>query len=89
MTISGYEKGNKVPADKFFQIADALNHHVFDIDGQKFSVNRADVEIEKGGEQLHFNFSGEYASSHASVKISPGKITVEFNAAKSSPGRQR
>lgn len=81
MTLDGYEKGNKIPADKFLRIADALDHRVFDVDGQKFSVNRSDSQSRKTEEQMFFNFSGEYTNSRATVKIASGKITVAFNAA--------
>jgi len=79
-TIEGYEAGNRIPADKFLRLADALNHQTFEVDGYKFNVTRSDVETPKGGEQLNLNFSGEYLYSRATVKISPGRITVAFDA---------
>ena len=79
-TIEGYEGGNRIPADKFLRLADALNSQTFEVDGHKFSVSRSDVGTPKGGEQLNLNFSGEYSSSRATVKISPSRITLAFDA---------
>jgi len=83
-TIEGYEAGNKIPADNFLRIADALDHHNFDVDGHTFTVGRATAEDSKAarGEQLRLDFSGEYDYSKATVKISPGKITVAFDCAR-------
>jgi transcriptional regulator with XRE-family HTH domain len=84
-TIEGYEKGNKIPADKFLLLADALDHHTFAVDGQEFTVGRsvrgAAQEI---AEQMRLNFLGEYTYSKASVRIGPGRITVSFDASKPS-----
>lgn len=80
-TIKGYEKGNKIPADNFLRIADALNHHTFEVDGFKFTVGRSDkvVSILAASEQLRLEFFKEYDYSKASVRIGPGKITVSFD----------
>lgn len=80
-TIGGYEAGNKIPADNFLRIADALNHHSFEVDGYKFTVGRSDkvVSILAASEQLRLEFFKEYDYSKASVRIGPGKITVSFD----------
>ncbi len=90
-SIAGYEKGNRIPADKFLRIADALNHRTFKIDGESFNVSRVAEEMPDAarGEQLRLNFSGEYGYSRASVRISPGKIEVAFDGAKSSASMRR
>jgi transcriptional regulator with XRE-family HTH domain len=79
-TIKGYESGNKIPADNFLRIADALDHHTFQVDGQRFTVGRSDkvVSILAASEQLKLDLSQEYDYSKASINISPGKITVSF-----------
>jgi transcriptional regulator with XRE-family HTH domain len=85
-TIAGYEKGNKIPADNFLRIADALQHHAYEIDGNFFSVERTDLmrKVPARDEQLTLDFSGEYDYSRASIRIHPGKITVSFDGVRSS-----
>jgi transcriptional regulator with XRE-family HTH domain len=80
-TIDGYEGGKKIPADNFLRIADALNHHTFEVDGYKFTVGRSDkvLTILAASEQLKLEFFKEYDYSKASVRIGPGKITVSFD----------
>ena len=80
-TIDGYETGKKIPADNFLRIADALNHHTFEVDGYKFTVGRSDkvLTILAASEQLKLEFFKEYDYSKASVRIGPGKITVSFD----------
>lgn len=87
-TIAGYEKGNKIPADNFLRIADALQHHAYEIDGNFFNVARMDLmqEVPAKGEQLTLDFSGEYDYSRASIRLAPGKITVSFDGVRSSLG---
>ena len=84
-TIKGYEGGKKIPADKFLQLADALNHHSFRVDGNEFTVTRADstTPVSANREQLKLDFTGEYGYSRASVRIGPGKITVSFDGVRS------
>lgn len=85
-TIEGYEAGNRVPADNFLRIADALNHQTFTVDGQSFTVSREGAQSLKPtkGEQLKLDFSGEYDYSRATVRIGPGRITLAFDATRSS-----
>ncbi len=81
-TIKGYEEGGrKIPADNFLRIADALDHHTFEVDGYKFTVGRSDkvLTILAASEQLKLEFFKEYDYSKASVRIGPGKITVSFD----------
>jgi len=81
-TIEGYEEGGrKIPADNFLRIADALDHHTFEVDGYKFTVGRSDkvLTILAASEQLKLEFFKEYDYSKASVRIGPGKITVSFD----------
>jgi len=81
-TIAGYEKGNKIPADSFLRIADVLQHHAYEVDGNLFRVGRMDSPpgASERVEQLKLDFSAEYNYSVASVRIGPGKITVSFEA---------
>jgi transcriptional regulator with XRE-family HTH domain len=83
-TIEGYEAGNKIPADKFLRLAEALNHHTFTIDGNQFMVSRSDAlpPDSKQAEQMNLNFLGEYDYSKASIRISPGRIMVSFEGAR-------
>ena len=80
-TIDGYETGKKIRAENFLRIADALNHHTFEVDGYKFTVGRSDkvLTILAASEQLKLEFFKEYDYSKASVRIGPGKITVSFD----------
>jgi transcriptional regulator with XRE-family HTH domain len=84
-TIAGYEKGNKIPADNFLRIADALKHHTYEVGGNLFSVGRTHTArgVPLASEQLSLDFSGEYGYSFARVKIGPGKIIVSFDAVRS------
>jgi transcriptional regulator with XRE-family HTH domain len=82
-TISGYEAGTSVPtADKLAKLALALNLHFVEIDSCRFWISRVEpVEAAPvTGEQLSLDFTGEYSYSRASLKISPGRITVVFDA---------
>lgn len=91
-TIGEYERGIKVPeADKLAKIANALNHFTFRIDEYTFTINPSDAARERAthDEQLPLDFSGEYSYAKASVKISPGRISVVFNAAKTMTPRVR
>jgi transcriptional regulator with XRE-family HTH domain len=83
-TIEGYEAGNKIPAHKFLLLADALDHHEFSVDDDQYTVMRLDKAPigSRTPEQLKLNFSGEYNYSKASIRISPGRITVLFDGAK-------
>jgi len=84
-TIEGYEKGNKIPADAFLRIADALEHPTFNIDNYNFEVSRTNGRgrsVAETADQMKFNFSGQHQSSRATVKIGPGRITVSFDANK-------
>lgn len=85
-TIAGYEKGNKIPADNFLRIADALQHHAYEVDGNSFRVGRMESThgVPEKDEQLELKFSSEYDHSVASVRIGPGKITVSFDAFRNS-----
>ncbi len=81
-TIEGYEAGTKIPAHTFLRIAEALKQYVFDVDGKKYRVERPDEQRSDSKEQMNFNFSAGYTTSHATVKIGPGTITVAFDARK-------
>jgi transcriptional regulator with XRE-family HTH domain len=80
-SIAGYEKGKRIPADKFLRIADALDRHTFKIDGNSFTVTRMAAERPDTGrnEQLKLDFSGEYRYSNAKVRIRPGRLEVFFS----------
>ncbi|SRR5712691_8736216 len=83
--IGGYEAGASVPtADKLARLADVLNLHSFEVNGYWFSITRIEHQpsatLPPSSEQLKFDFSATYTSSKASVKISPGRITVVFDA---------
>jgi len=90
-TISGYEAGTTVPtADKLARLALALNIHFVEIDTCRFWISRVEpAEIAPHtGDQLSLDFSEEYGYSRASLKISPGRITVVFDAVKDQPRPQ-
>lgn len=84
-TIEGFESGNKIPADRFLRIAAALNCHTFEVDGDKFEVNRVEQTKSVAGPQLKLEFSEEYTYSRAAVRIGPGRITVSFEGKKTAP----
>lgn len=80
-TIGGYESGESIPtADKLAKIAGALDIHAFEVDGYRFTITRKErVAPFRPGEQLTLDFSGEYAFSKATVRLSPGRINISFD----------
>jgi transcriptional regulator with XRE-family HTH domain len=84
-TISGFEAGISVPtADKLARLAVTLNIHFVEVDGCRFWISRIEPEamLVPSTDQLKLEFNGEYAYSRASLKISPGRITVVFDGVK-------
>jgi transcriptional regulator with XRE-family HTH domain len=89
-TIADYEAGESVPkADTLAKIADALDHHIFEIDGHRFTITRNEkIRGALSGEQLALDFVGEYAFSKATVRLSPGRINISFDGATPTPFQQ-
>jgi transcriptional regulator with XRE-family HTH domain len=84
-TIVAYEAGDSVPtADKLARLATELSIHFVEVDGFRLWISRVANGINpvSGTDQLNLEFNGEYAYSKASLKISPSRITVVFDAAK-------
>ena len=79
--MKDYESGKTMPtADTLAKIADALAIHSFEIDGYRFTVTRKErVSPEVPVEQLALDFTGEYAFSRATVRLSPGRINISFD----------
>src|SRR5207249_698483 len=73
--------GESIPtADKLAKIAGALDIHAFEVDGYRFTITRKErVAPVRPGEQLTLDFSGEYAFSKATVRLSPGRINISFD----------
>ena len=89
-TLEGYEAGASVPAQKLARIADVLSHYTFRIDGFEFTVSRVGRDSKTlAAEQLSLDFSGEYNYAKASVKVSPGKITIVVDGTKTTQRAQR
>jgi transcriptional regulator with XRE-family HTH domain len=80
-TIASYESGRSVPtADTLAKIAEVLGIHAVEIDGYRFTITRKErVTPTPPGEQLALDFSGEYAFSKATVRLSPGRINISFD----------
>jgi len=85
-TLEGYEGGASVPAEKLASIADVLKPHTFRINDYEFTVSRVGRETKTlPTEQLTLDFRGEYNYAEASVRITPGKITILLDGTKTLP----
>lgn len=82
-TIGDYESGQRIPpADKLAKIAEAVGIHSVEVDGYRLTVTREEVlKPSVLGEQLALDFTGEYAFSRATVRLSPGRINISFDGA--------
>lgn len=82
-TIASYESGNSIPtADRLARIADALNIPTIEIDEHRFTITRREkLEPPRQGEQLALDFSGEYSFSKATIRLSPGRLSISFDGA--------
>ena len=80
-TIASYESGESIPtADTMVRIAEVLGIHAFEVDGYWFTVTRKEkLTPARSGEQLTLDFTGEYAFSKATVRLSPGRINISFD----------
>jgi transcriptional regulator with XRE-family HTH domain len=80
-TIASYESGGSVPtADTLARIAEVLNIHTIEIDEHRFTITRKEkLATARPAEQTALDFSGEYAFSKATVRLSPGRINVSFD----------
>jgi transcriptional regulator with XRE-family HTH domain len=80
-TIASYESGDSVPtADMLAKIAEALDIHTVEIDDYRFTITRKEqVAPTRPGEQLALDFTGEYAFSKATVRLSPGRMNITFD----------
>jgi len=82
-TIASYETGNSIPqADTLAKIADVLNIPTIEVDGHRLTITRKEkLTPTRPGEQLELDFSGEYSFSKATVRLSPGRISITFDGA--------
>lgn len=82
-TIASYESGNSIPtADTLAKIADVLNIPIIEVDEHRFTITRKErVTSALPGEQLALDFTGEYSFSKATVRLSPGRISISFDGA--------
>lgn len=82
-TVGDYESGKRVPtADTLARIAEALNIRGFEVDEYRFTITRKEKLVPVStGEQLAIDFTGEYAFSRATVRVSPGRINISFDGA--------
>jgi len=89
-TIASYESGASMPtADKLVKIAEALGIYIFEIDEYRFTITRREkVTLPRPGEQLSLDFTGEYAFSKATVRLSPGRINILFDGVTPIPTQQ-
>jgi transcriptional regulator with XRE-family HTH domain len=90
-TIASYESGESIPtADTLAKIAEALGIHAIEVDGYWFTITRKERVIPAApGEQLALDFSGEYAFSKATVRLSPGRINISFDGVTPIPIRSK
>lgn len=89
-TIASYESGTSTPtADVLAKIAEALRINVFEIDEYRFTITRRErITPQRPGEQLSLDFTGEYAFSKATVRLSPGRINILFDGVTPIPTQQ-
>ncbi len=82
-TIASYESGDSIPtADVLAKIAEVLGIQAIEIDDYRFTITRKEkLTPERQGEQLALDFSGEYAFSKATIRLSPGRINIFFDGA--------
>jgi len=80
-TIGDYESGETTPtATTLAKISAALGIRVFEIDGYRFTITQTEqLAPMPSSEQLALDFTGEYAFSKATVRISPGRISISFD----------
>jgi transcriptional regulator with XRE-family HTH domain len=80
-TIGEYESGNSVPkADVLAKIAEALDLRVIEVDGYRLTITRVERIVSASStEQLALDFAGQYAFSKATVRLSPGRISIAFD----------
>jgi transcriptional regulator with XRE-family HTH domain len=89
-TIASYESGDSVPtADTLAKIAEVLDLRTVEIDEYRFTITRKEQVVPTDlREQLTLEFSGEYAFSKATVRLSPGRMNITFDGATPVPARQ-
>ena len=82
-TIASYESGNSIPAaDTLAKIADVLNIPVIEVNEHRFTITKREkLAPALPGEQLALDFAGEYSFSRATVRLSPGRISISFDGA--------
>jgi transcriptional regulator with XRE-family HTH domain len=89
-TIASYESGDSVPtADTLAKIVEVLGIRTIEIDDYRFTITRKEqLAPTKPGEQLALDFTGEYAFSKATVRLSPGRMNITFDGVTPVPTRQ-
>lgn len=79
-TMASYESGKSTPTvDTLAKIAEALGIQFFEINEYRFTITRKEKLAQIRGEQIALDFTGEYAFSKATVRLSPGKINLSFD----------
>lgn len=89
-TIGDYESGDSTPtADVLAKIAGALDIHAFEVDEYRFTITRKEkISPARKGEQMALDFTGEYAFSKATVRLSPGRLSISFDGVTPIPTEQ-
>jgi transcriptional regulator with XRE-family HTH domain len=89
-TIASYEAGKSVPtADTLAKIAEILGLRTVEVDEYRFTITRKEqMAPAKPGEQLALEFTGEYAFSKATVRLSPGRMNITFDGVTPVPSLQ-
>ena len=71
------------------KIAETLGIHVLEVDEYRFTITRKEkVAPARPGEQLALDFIGEYAFSRATVRLSPGRVSISFDGVTPIPTQQ-
>lgn len=80
-TIGEYESGSSVPkADVLAKIAQTLDLPVVEVDGCRLTITRVERIVPASStEQLPLDFTGQYSFSKATVRLSPGRISIAFD----------
>ncbi len=71
------------------KIAEVLDISAFEIDEYRFTITRKEqLTPARPGQQLALNFTGEYAFSKATVRLSLGRINISFDGATPIPAQK-
>ena len=71
------------------KIAEALEIRTIEIDEHRFTITRKEkLAPTRPGEQLALDFAGEYSFSKATIRLSPGRISISFDGATPIPDQR-